>query len=172
MFLIAFKNVLAPSNPTMTLPSWYIFSSKDFKSQINLQFWITSFVQSSKTSLAKSLWSLQVKVNNLSFTMPIPSAAETWASMEWSLVCLTVPMFVYLASEPMNVFWISIFNKSAWYLGLKHFSGTTGMIQGFHHLQKSCNYILKFVQPLVWGKINVLTDVRNDTIYIIDISTA
>ena len=68
---------LAFSNPTMTLPIWYIFTSKDFKSQITLQFLINSFVPSSKTSLDKSSWSLQVKVDNLSFTMPILSATET-----------------------------------------------------------------------------------------------
>ena len=57
MFLTAFKNVLAPFNPSLTLSFWYIFSSKDFKPQITLQFSVTAFVQSSKTSFAKSLWS-------------------------------------------------------------------------------------------------------------------
>ena len=46
------------------------------------------------------------------------------------------------------------------------------MIQGFHHLQNYCDYVLNSVQPLVLEKINVLADVRKDTIYIIDISTA
>ena len=46
------------------------------------------------------------------------------------------------------------------------------MIQGFHDLQKYCNYILNAAQPLVWEKINFLADVRKDIICIIDISTA
>ena len=65
--LVGFKSVLASSNPTMTLHFWYIFTNKDFKSQITLQFQITYFQPSSKTSLDNSLWSLQVKVHNLSF---------------------------------------------------------------------------------------------------------
>ena len=122
---------LAFSNPTMTLPIWYIFTSKDFKSQITLQFLINSFVPSSKTSLNKSSWSLQVKVDNLSFTIPILSATETWASTEWHLICLTVLMFVYLTSEPMNVFWLSIFNRSAWYIFHVHFSGQSVWSEAF-----------------------------------------
>ena len=154
----------------MTLPFLHIFSSKDFKSQITLQFSITFFVPSSKTWFAKSLWSLQVKVDNLFFTMPIPSAAETWTSTEWSLVCLTVPIFVYLTSEPMNIFWLSIFNKSAWYLGNKHFSGQLEWSKGFIIFKNIA--ITSWTRSLVWEKISVLADVRQETIYIIDISTA
>ena len=46
------------------------------------------------------------------------------------------------------------------------------MIQGFDHLQKYFNDILNLVHPLVWEKINFLADVRKDTTYIIDVSTA
>ena len=46
------------------------------------------------------------------------------------------------------------------------------MTQCFHHLQKYFNDILNLVQPLVWEKINFLADVRKDTTYIIDVSTA
>ena len=112
---------MVSSNLTITLPFWYIFSCKDLKSQITLEFSIPSLVQPSKTSLAKLLWSLLVKLENLSSTISIPSTVKTWTSMEWGLVYLTVPMSVYLTSESMNIFWFSIFNKSACYLHHKHF---------------------------------------------------
>ena len=114
MLLTAFKNVLASSNLAMTLSFWYISTNKNFKPQITLHLSITSFVLSSKTSLDKSLLNLQVKLDNLSLTMAIPSATESRASAEWSFVCLSVPMFVNSTSKPMNVLWISIFNKSAY----------------------------------------------------------
>ena len=46
------------------------------------------------------------------------------------------------------------------------------MIQGFHHLQKYWDDILNFIQPLMLETVNVLADVRKDTMCLIDVSTA
>ena len=118
----------------MTLPFWYIFTSKDFKSKVTLQFSITSFVPSSKTSLDKSLWNLKFKVENLSFTMPIRYATESWASTEWTLVCLNVPNVCVLdfrTHEYFLTFHFLTFNISAWYLSHKHFLGLSEWFKAF-----------------------------------------
>ena len=77
------------------------------------------------------MWSLQVKVDNPSFITPIPSATESWVFTESSLVYFSLPTFVYLISEPMNIFWLSIFNKSALYLDHKHFLGLLEWFKDF-----------------------------------------
>ena len=92
----------------LPIQPWHLFSdifcSKDFESRSTLQLLVTSFEQPSKTLFAKSLWSHQVKVDNLSFTIPVPSASETWVSVEWSLVCLTVSIFVNWRQNPWMFF--------------------------------------------------------------------
>ena len=46
------------------------------------------------------------------FTTPVTRSCRC---TEWSLTCLSIPMFVYLTLEHMNVLWLFIFNKSVWY---------------------------------------------------------
>ena len=168
MFLTTFKNVLASSNPTRHFLSNICSPAKISNHKLLYNF--PSLLSYSHQKL-HLLWSLQVKVDNLSFTMPFPSAAETWESTEWSLVCLTVPMFVCLTSEPMNIFWLSIFNKSAWYLGHKHFLRSWNDPRLLLS-SKILRLHLELGPALLWENINFLADVKKDTIYIIDISTA
>ena len=48
-----------------------------------------------QASLDKSLWNIQDKTDNLSFTMLIPPATESQESTGQNLVCLGVPIFMY-----------------------------------------------------------------------------
>ena len=172
MFLTAFKNVLVSFNPTMALSFWYIFSSKDFKSQINLQFSITSFVQPSKTSFAKLIWSLLVKV--LKFLLHHANSVCCRNKGIYGMKsCLPYGTNVcVLDFRTHEYFLVFHFQQISRISSPKTFFRTVGMIQGFHHLQKYCDYIVNLAQSLLWEKINFLADVRKDTIYIIDISTA